>query len=159
MIKHVIIAGLILFGSLVFAGTSAHFTMGGDRVLINLQAGIPGSPDDDTIRLFEGMNVSTGSTFIGKRQTKQIKWKSAMTMALSKNKNERVDGTIMIYRWPGVRIDTSRRTVTIKWSGSAAEALSRKFKAVDGTYEFHSGDHRLQIKSTTSDFYLFYSDY
>lgn len=142
-----------------WAGASSHFTMGGDRVLINLDPGHPGSADDDTNRLYEALKVNEGSTLIGRRQTKKLQWKSAMTMALSKNQAGRVDGTLMIYRWPGVRIDTSRRTVTIHWTGSAAVSLFKKFKATNGNYEFVSYDERLKIRSSETQFDLFFSEF
>lgn len=143
----------------VQAGTHAHIPMGADRALINISSGPVGSEDQDSIRLYEALKGASASSLFGSGTTKKIKWKEAMTIALTKNAKGRVDGTLMIYRWPGVRIDSSRRTVTIRWTGSAAESLYNKLNHPTGVLDYKSYDQRLIIFSSPSEFKLDYDDF
>jgi hypothetical protein len=152
---------ILLIGFTVQAGTSSHFTPGGDRVLINLYSGRAGveSEDQDSIRLFDSIVQTPGRTLIGSRQTKKVQMQSALRLVLNKNTSGRVDGTLMIYRWPGVRIDSSRREVKVRWSGSRAASLYEKFQHPNGEFKFESIDGRLRILSQPTAFYLEFSEW
>ncbi len=141
------------------ARTNSYFTMTGDRVMINLQSGHSINPesDQDAFKLFEGMNVEPVNSMMG--WGKKIQMEDAMTIVVSHRSGEQYDGTIMVYRWPGARIDYSRRQLHIKWSGDYAAKMFSQFHTNGDTFEFESFDSRLKIFSNKDSFELRYDEY
>lgn len=160
--RELLISWMVLFPGLgALAGTHSHFTIpGGDRVIINLFSGPEGSEDQDSIQLYDSLTVPARQPAFGRTISKKMQWKDALNLVLSKSAKGRVDGTLAVYRWPGVTIDSSRRELFVQWTGAAAESLYHKFKHSEGqAFEFKSYDGRLIIYSSPTRFQMQYSEF
>lgn len=144
-------------GSFSLARTNSYFTLPGDRVMVNLQSGRAFSADDDAIKLFNAMNVPPVDSIMGKG--KKIQWQEAMTMIVSDRGQGQFDGTIMIYKWPGVKIDSSRKIVEIKWQGDEVKYLTSVISQENGVFDYESSDGRLKMFLDQNQFYLKYDEY
>ena len=157
MSRFVLILFSVIFCSMLQARTNSYFTMTGDRVMVNLQSGRAFSADDDAIKLFKAMNVIPSDSIMGKG--KKIQWQDALTIIVSDRGQGQFDGTIMIYRGPGTKIDSSRKTVEINWQGEEVSYLYSVINHENGTFEFTSADGRLKIDLDQNQFNLKYDEY
>lgn len=159
MIQWIFILILSLLGSMSLARTNSYFTMTGDRVMINIQSGHAFNPsnDEDAVRLFNAMDVAANDSMMGKG--KKIEWKTAFSLIVAHRGQSQYDGTLMLYRWPGIQIDYSRRIAEVRWTGEEASYMFEHLKHDNGSFDYTSADGRLKVYSDQNQFNLTYSEY
>lgn len=146
---------LTLFAEKTFAFSRLDFL--GVQTLVSITSqDASGATDEDAYNLFRHMNVEVQNSFLG--PGKSIATKDQTLNFICANRNGAYQCAIFVKtKSDFVRVDPSRKSMSFKMSGAAAEEIRQLWELTDREYHFVSTDNVFKVDVAPNSFKLEYN--